>query len=188
MKPFLGDQLSSDNEERYKVDFSPDHEEPHINAWMEVECQTPDGTETLSYMFIDGAYIRDHVFVDYVEGGHFYRYGWCPESQIWLEDEMALVDRFCTGIHETHERFRMKYLGWDYEKAHDSACVIERTVRRLVLEKGSIIPSSEGIGKIFALEGSGKSCEKLATELVQENEGKVNEANKQANNPVGKSS
>jgi len=185
MKPFLGDQLARDEEQSDVVDFAPEDQEPRINCWLDAECETPDGLETLHYMFVDGAYVRDHVFVDYVEGGHFYRYGWIPEEQIWLEDEMSLIDRVCTGVHETHERFRMKYKGWDYDKAHASACVIERKMRVMLLVKDVVVPRSVDIGEIFSLEGSGKSCEARFEELLDENKDHARLASKQANNSVG---
>lgn len=181
MKPYLGDQLCRDEEFEGKVDYAPQDDEPKINCWIDVECDD----ETLQYMFVDGAYIRDHVFVDYVEGGHFYRYGWIPEDQIWMEDEMSLIDRVCTGVHETHERYRMKYLGWNYERAHASACVIERKMRKLLLAENTIVPHSEDIQEIFSIEGSGKSCERRFEELLSEHMDLAEAANKQSNDSVG---
>jgi hypothetical protein len=181
-KPYFGDQLCRDEEFEGKVDFAPEDDEPRINCWLDVECDE----ETVHYMFVEGAYVRDHVFVDYVEGGHFYRYGWIPEDQIWLEDVMSVVDQVCTGVHETHERYRMKHLGWNYERAHASACVIERKMRKALLEKDVIVPHSEDIAKIFAIEGNGKSCEKFFMDVLQEHMDLENAADKQANNSVGK--
>jgi hypothetical protein len=185
VKPFLGDQLGRDEGFDDEVDFAPENDEPKMNCWLEVECDTPDGEEAVYYMFVQGDYVRDHVFVDFCEGGHFYRYGFFAEDQIVIEDEMSLVDRFCTGIHEIHERYRMKYLGWNYEKAHDSACVIERIIRRMLLEKGVVIPHSEDIAKIFSLEGSGECCEDAVKELLDDHTDLIKKANKQCNNFVG---
>ena len=181
MKPFLGDQLGRDSEYTDKIDYSPEGLEPRINCWLDVKGL--DGT--VSYMFVDGAYVRDHVFVDYVEGGHFYRYGWIPEEQIWLEDEMSLIDRMCTGVHETHERYRMKHLGQDYEKAHASACVIERKLRQLLLQKGTIIPTAENVQTIFALEIKGQDCYALAESIFYKEGDKADAASYQGNNSVG---
>jgi hypothetical protein len=169
-KPYLGDSLPPDKDTA--VDWAAEGSEPQINCWMDVDTG-PDGTEKLSYMYINGAFVRDHIFVDYVEGGHFYRYAWIPENQIWMEDIMSVMDQFCTGIHETHERYRMKYLGWRYDKAHDSACEIERIVRDITLEEGTILPTADGIGRIFAIEGTGQSCETLARELMLEEGEKI---------------
>ena len=188
MRPYLGDQLDRDEEtQSVKIEWSPDGEEPRLHCWLDVTCETPGGEETVSFMFCDGAYVRDHLFVDYVEGGHFYRYGWMPENHIWIEDIMSLMDRVCTGVHEIHERFRMKYLGWSYDRAHVSACKIERIVRRLVLERDYILPTVEDIAQMFTLEGSGKGCESFARKAMTKNEDKLKEANRQSNNSVGRS-
>jgi len=186
VKPFLGDQLNRDKEDDCEIDWSPDHEEPRLNCWLEVECQTPDGDETINYMYVDGAYLRDHLFDDFVEGGHFYRYGWVPEGQIWIEDILSIIDQMCTGVHEIHERFKMKYMGWDYERGHESARKIERALRTLTLDKDTIIPHATDIAKIFAMEGSGKNCLKLAEDLFHQGENLADEAEEQSNNPVGK--
>ena len=172
-KPYLKDSLPPDKgKDINHIDWSGSDEEPRINCWMDVDTG-PDGTERISYMLIDGAFTRDHIFIDYVEGGHFYRYNWIPEDQIWIEDEMSIMDRVCTGIHEIHERYRMKYLGWNYERAHASACVIERTVRDIALEENTILPTCDGVGRLFAMEGSGQDCEALAWELMTESSDKI---------------
>jgi hypothetical protein len=186
-KPCLGDQLGRDEGDESEIVFAPEGEEPRINCWVEVECKTPGGEETISFMFVDGAYVRDHLFVDFCEGGHFYRYGWIPEDQVWIEDEMNVIDRVCTAVHETHERFLMKYKGENYESAHDSACVIERKVRSMTLEENVVLPHAEDIVAILELEGSGKDCSGFVEEVLDKHIGLVKAAEKQANNPVGRS-
>jgi hypothetical protein len=164
--PYLKDQLPPDEGKSVDaIEWAAEGEEPQINCWMDIDTG-PDGTEKLSFMFINGAYIRGRLFVDFVEGGHFYRYNWVSEPQIWIEDILARMDQVCTAIHEIHERYRMKYLGWNYIKAHDSACIIERTVRDIALEAGTILPNSIDIGRLFALEGAGQDCSALARELM----------------------
>ena len=186
MKPYLGDQLRRDESDDYQIEWAPKDEEPRLNVWMRVECDTPWGKEEVIYLYCDGAYIRDHVFVDYVEGGHFYRYGWVAEPHIIIEDILSIMDQVCTGVHEIHERYRMKYLGWTYEKAHASACVIERKLRRLALERFSVLPEVEDIKKIFALEGSGEDCESFAREAMGKYRKEIEKANEQANSLTGK--
>ena len=187
-RAYLGDQLGRDRvEEDCVIDFSPEHEEPKLNAWVDVVCDTPDGEELISYMLVDGAYVRDHIFVDYVEGGHYYRYGWIPENQIWLEDVMSVIDQVCTGVHEIHERYRMKYKGMTYDDAHDSACKIERTLRSMIQGKNTIIPMMEDLAKIFEAEGSGEDCADIAKKMMKKENAKAHAADDQANNPEGKS-
>lgn len=184
--PYLGDQITRDPQGRdFEINFSPADDEPRLNAWMDVTCQTPDGEETVSFMYFNGAYGRDHIFADYVEGGHFYRYGWIAEPHIFIEDIMSIIDQVCTGCHEIHERYRMKYLGWTYEKAHRSAVQIERKLREILLSADTILPSCDDIRQMFSLEGSGQTCEDFAREAMKKNHAKAKVAAKQANNPVG---
>jgi len=172
-KPYLGDSLPPDEgKDINAVDWAAENAEPQINCWMDIDTG-PDGTERISYMFINGAFVRDHIFIDFVEGGHFYRYDWIPENHIWIEDILSIMDQVCTGIHEIHERYRMKYMGWRYEKAHQSACEIERIVRDIALQMDTILPTAEGISRLFTLEGSGKNCEELAQELMREGTEKI---------------
>lgn len=186
MKPWLGDQVTRDREDEVEIDWSPRGQEPRLNAWLDVVCDTPEGEEEIHYMLVAGPYLRNHLFSDYVEGGHFYRYGWIPEDQIWMEDTMGYLDQICTGIHEIHERYRMKYLGWTYDRAHMSALKVEREIRLLALEENTILPTNDGVKQIFASEGSGKNCERITERLMQESEEKAQAANRQSNNPVGK--
>jgi hypothetical protein len=185
MKPYLGDQLGRDEGWDEKVDFAPEGEEPLINCWIEVKFRTLKGPEELHYMYVSGAYVRDHLFVDFCEGGHYYRYGWIPEDQIWIEDEMSVIDQVCTAFHETHERYRMKYLGEDYETAHDSACVIERKVRQALLAENITSPHAEDLGDALEMEGSGEDSFKFFMKLLKEHEGLVEDANYQANHAEG---
>ncbi len=177
-KPFLGDSLPPDKGKSLKgIEWDAEGEEPQINCWLDIDTG-PEGTEKISYMYINGAFVRDHIFVDYVEGGHFYRYNWIPEGQIWIEDILSIMDQVCTGIHEIHERYRMKYLGWNYEKAHDSACVIERTVRDISLKKNTILPMANEVGRLFAMEGAGQDCSVLARELMSKEAEKIPDGKK----------
>lgn len=184
-KPYLGDQLGRDIGFDDEVNFAPEGEEPLLNCWMEVECKTPDGDETLYVMYVEGDYVRDHLFVDFCEGGHYYRYGWCPERHVWIEDDMSIIDQICTSFHEIHERFRMKYRGMDYETAHDSACVIERKIRQALLVEKITAPFVVDLADALALEGSGKDSYKFFMGIIKEHSDLVDEANEQANNAEG---
>ena len=181
MSEWNKDQVTSDVLEE-EVEYTPEGAEPRINCWVDVEC----ADEVINYMFFDGPYVRDHVFADCVEGGHFYRYGWIPENQIWIEDLMSIVDRLCTGVHETHERYRMKYLGWGYDRAHMSALKTERTLRRLLLEEGTAVPPIEGVMKILQAEGNGGDSVEIAKELFYDSKDRIEAASEQSNAAVGK--
>ena len=74
-----------------KLNWSPDGEEPHHNGWLKVD--------DVYYILVDGAYVRDHIYIDYVEGGHYYRYSFIPKDEVWLEDEMSRLDTISTAVH-----------------------------------------------------------------------------------------
>ena len=181
-KPWLKDQLERDREYSGEVVYSPDDAEPLLNAWLEVQGVS----DTLAYMLVDGAFIRRKVSNGYVEGGHFYRYGWIPEDQIWLEDIMSVIDQFCTGIHETHERYYMKWVGWPYEKAHSSAAAREQEVRIMLAAEGTIVPMVADIAKVFEMEAQGEDSRALVKKLLKKESQRVKDADYQSNHSEGK--
>jgi hypothetical protein len=171
--PYLKDQLPPDEGKSVDaIEWAAEGDEPKINCWMDIDTG-PEGTEKISYMFISGAYLRSRLYVDFCEGGHFYKYDWIPEPQIWIEDILSVLDQVTSGVHEIHERYRMKYLGWRYLKAHESACEIERTIRDIALEAGTILPTFDEVGRLFALEGAGQDCTELARELMKKEAAKI---------------
>lgn len=178
--PYLGDQLMRNAGHDCDIEWSPDHEEPRLNCWMDIRTG-PDGTEELHYMLGDADYIQDHIYDDWVNGGHFYRYAWTAENQIIIQDGLTLLNHIATAVHETHERYRMKYLGWRYERAHASARVIERAIRNLALEKGTVIPNTADIEHMLVMEGQGMDCLDLAKDLFEKEGEKATAATKQAN-------
>jgi SPP1 gp7 family putative phage head morphogenesis protein len=84
---------------------------------------------------VDGRYIRDNIFIDFVAGGNDQVYGgddpdkptFIPAGEIWLEnsnpDEFSFV-----LLHELTERNHMQ-AGEDYDTAHDAANMQEQAAR-----------------------------------------------------------
>jgi len=149
------DQLQAQNIKGAKKDWSPKNEEPHISDWLTL----PNGIE---YDIVNGPFVRDNFHIDFVEGGHYYRYAFIPEKKIWIEDEMTQLDRIAVGLHETHERFLMKERNWRYDPAHESASNIERKFRDLIREEGTFIPSYEEVAKMYYDESRGHSRLRVA--------------------------
>jgi hypothetical protein len=149
------DQLKAEPIKGAKKDWSPANEEPHLSDWLTL----PNG---IKYVVVDGPFVRDNFHIDYVEGGHFYRYAFIPEDTIWIEDEMEQLDRIAVGLHETHERFLMKERGWRYDPAHESASNIERKFRDLIKEKGTYIPPYDEVAKMYYDESRGHSRLRIA--------------------------
>jgi len=137
-----------DGKRKGTVNWSAAGEEPHHSSWMEV-----DG---IRYVFVDGPFVRANFHIDFVEGGHHYRYEFIPEDEIWIEDEMSQIDTVAVGIHETIERRLMKNFGWSYDDGHDAASNIERKFRDIIMRKGTYIPDYEKIKKMFAEIMKGK--------------------------------
>jgi len=79
---------------------------------------------------IDGAAVRDDTEIEFVAGGHHYRYPWLPEGRVAVERTLEGADRGATIGHELVERLCMKMLGWGYERAHAAANGAEAAIRR----------------------------------------------------------
>jgi hypothetical protein len=77
---------------------------------------------------VNGRIIRDHVFIDFTEGGNSHAYAWMPMNEIWLDHDVAAGEVGFVKLHELHEFNRMAG-GMDYETAHKAANVVERAAR-----------------------------------------------------------
>lgn len=78
---------------------------------------------------VDGDKVRaKHVVM--IGGGHSLVYPWVPAGEVWIERMKGgrKDERFILA-HEMTEILLMKVHGWKYDRAHDAANVIERTLR-----------------------------------------------------------
>ncbi len=73
---------------------------------------------------VDGKLVRDHLLVDFADGGHDRVYPFIPHNEIWLEDCLSKKECDFILLHELHERFLMGE-GKDYAHAHRGATVVE---------------------------------------------------------------
>ena len=91
--------------------------------------------DTIKFFDVDGTEIRNHVDIDFTEGGHGYHYDYIPKDEIWVESEK---DRECTMVHEFVERLVQKEFKIDdYEEAHDDfALPMEQLFREILVKKG----------------------------------------------------
>src|SRR5205807_974360 len=69
---------------------------------------------------VNGRMIRDHVFIDFTEGGNSRVYKWMPANEIWLDHDVDPGEVKFVKLHELHEYNRMAD-GLSYERAHESA-------------------------------------------------------------------
>ena len=78
---------------------------------------------------VDGAIIRNVEDVEFIGGGHHFRYPWIPRAEIWLEHDTSAEDIRFYLLHELHERGLM-CAGMDYENAHAKASEVESDARK----------------------------------------------------------
>jgi hypothetical protein len=83
----------------------------------------------IKFYYVDGKFIRDHVDDDFCLAGNPGRYKYVPMGEIWADRMHDLGDQAPDMIHEYREMKKMIDEGWDYDRAHEYARKIERTVR-----------------------------------------------------------
>ena len=80
-------------------------------------------------VLVDGEAVRDHVHIDFTQGGNPARYGYVPKGEIWVEAGRQRKDQAATAVHELIETREMKR-GKSYGKAHDVALEREAAMRK----------------------------------------------------------
>jgi len=91
---------------------------------------------------VNGQFVRDNYLIDFTQGGHFKVYPeFIPKNEIWLDNNLNIIDRKATLLHELAE---MK--GWQgaskYSEVHNEvANPIEAEGRRNVGEMDDMIDS-----------------------------------------------
>ncbi len=128
---------------------------------------------------VNGNMIRDNFDVDFVFGGHGYRYFYVPVGEIWIEKLFDQKDIKPTKWHEFTERHLMER-GLSYNAAHDYSARVEIGIRRgtefvlPVLNFDQTRPSSCGAAALrMVLEYLGKEIsEKKLMKLANTAAGK----------------
>jgi hypothetical protein len=88
------------------------------------------GTEQGFHVWIvDGKLIRDSVIPEFLYGGNHEVYPVVPANEIWIDHAISCEEFHYTLMHELCERGLMAKLGWKYGAAHDSALMVELTLR-----------------------------------------------------------
>ena len=82
----------------------------------------------LTIWLVNGRAVRDFVYIDFTEGGNSWAYAWMPPHEIWLDTDVNPAEMKFVQLHELHE-FNKMARGLGYEKAHDSANVVELEAR-----------------------------------------------------------
>lgn len=89
-----------------------------------------DSVGPITIWHVDGRYIRDHIYIDFTEGGNSQAYVWMPPYEIWLDHDIDAGEQNFVKLHELHEYNRMANDGLGYDRAHDSANKVEGQARR----------------------------------------------------------
>jgi hypothetical protein len=79
---------------------------------------------------VDGAAVRRSLYPEFLYGGNSERYLFIPRGEIWIDNAIAAEEFAYTVAHELHERTLMARTGVSYDRAHESALVVERAMRR----------------------------------------------------------
>ncbi len=79
---------------------------------------------------VDGAAVRRSIYPEFLYGGNSERYLFIPKGEIWIDNAIAAEEFACTVAHELHERTLMARKGDSYDRAHESALAVERTMRK----------------------------------------------------------
>lgn len=80
---------------------------------------------------VDGRYVREHYWLDFVMGGHHARYVFIPKKEIWIDDGLRKDEEAFVIVHEYVESELMDD-GWPYEDAHFQASVAELQAREVL--------------------------------------------------------
>lgn len=102
--------------------------ESEESSWKKLIGILWDGTKVFE---VDGEYVRDNLeHTEFWGGAHHYEDDYVPENEIWVEKmKEERKDNPPIGVHEIFEWFQMKYLGTDYDHAHDKANSVEKIIR-----------------------------------------------------------
>ncbi|MDD5650635.1 MAG: C39 family peptidase [Candidatus Nanoarchaeia archaeon] len=95
--------------------------------WKVPFAELLDGTKIF---IVDGDFIRDNIYVDFVLGGHGYVYDFVPKDEIWVEQVQDHKDEQYNLTHEIIEYLLMKLCDKDYDSAHEFTAHVEDILRR----------------------------------------------------------
>lgn len=86
--------------------------------------------EGVKIISVDGKAVRENKDMDFIAGGHYYRYHWIPKNEVWIDDSVSSDEVEPTIVHELYERSLMKEKRMSYNNAHVLANRKELRFRR----------------------------------------------------------
>lgn len=102
----------------------------YTERWDREIAKVAANLDKVRIVEVTGEDIRNLYDVDFVMGGHHYRYDFIPEDEIWIDEALDTEsDKISTIIHELLERYLMRDMGMPYEEAHEVSNTIEDSTR-----------------------------------------------------------
>lgn len=86
----------------------------------------PHGLEVVA---VNGTHVRNNYDSDFVQGGNGFRYKFCPQPHLWIEEAMPRAEWPFVLFHECVETELMRQ-GMSYDRAHNIAKRRENNYRR----------------------------------------------------------
>ena len=96
----------------------------HVRLWKRLE----DKDQTKIWI-VDGKKVRDVLDPNFTEGCHEFVYEYCPQGEVWIDNDLMPEERGYVLVHELHERNLMAQ-GMGYHKAHQSSLKVELYCRK----------------------------------------------------------
>jgi hypothetical protein len=103
---------------------------PLEKTWKQHLADLWDGREIY---LVNGEYVRDHYFADFVEGGSHESYPEViPADEIWVEKLQVPNDLVESLVHEVFESTLMRYdIEKDYDDSHDATNSLSTAIRKI---------------------------------------------------------
>lgn len=78
---------------------------------------------------VDGPFVRQNIYHEFLYGGNDERYLFVPRGEIWIDNSISAEEYRYTLAHELNEQSLMAKLGYTYSAAHDSSLKLELSMR-----------------------------------------------------------
>lgn len=85
----------------------------HITKWEEYS------RGKIMVWVVDGTFVRTAYFTDFTEGGHDLVFGFIPNNEVWIDNDLTVKERSFVLLHEIVERQKMS-TGMRYNEAHSN--------------------------------------------------------------------
>lgn len=83
----------------------------------------------LDICIVDGSYVRQEIYHEFLYGGNDERYLFIPRGEIWIDNSISAEEYLYTLAHELNERGLMGKFGYTYSAAQDSSLKVELIMR-----------------------------------------------------------